>query len=173
MASGRCCWPSSVDRLVPVVADNTVLAGLLARELQALESFVVLLQREQELLAGAATELLTALSSEKSGAARELGRLSAARDVELGRLGLPEGRPGMDAWVADGGRGNRRDWDRLIELAGRARAFNEVNGGLITSQLRHNQHALNILMAAVDQTTIYGPDGQQKPGAGRRSLGSA
>lgn len=149
------------------------LASLLARELQVLESFVALLQREQELLAGGATELLTALSAEKSGTARELSRLATARDGELARLGHPTGRSGMDAWITGAGGNGRDEWLRLLDLAARARALNEANGKLIGLQLQHNQQALKVLMAAVDQAVTYGPDGQQKPGGGGRSLGSA
>lgn len=149
------------------------LASLLASELQVLESFVVLLEREQELLAGGATELLTALSAEKSGTARELSRLAAERDGELSRLGHAPGRDGMEAWTGAAGSNSRDNWLRLLDLAAQARALNEANGKLIGLQLQHNQQALNILMSAVDQAVTYGPDGQQKPGGGGRSLGSA
>ena len=153
--------------------DAAPLAGLLARELQVLESFVVLLQREQELLASGATELLTALSAEKSGTTRELSNLAAARDGELARLGHLQGRAGMDAWATGADSNGRDNWLRLLDLAARARALNEANGKLIALQLQHNQQALNVLMAAVDQAVTYGPDGQQKPSGGGRSLGSA
>lgn len=153
--------------------DATPLAGLLARELQVLESFTVLLQREQELLAGGSTELLTALSAEKSGTVRDLSHLAAARDGELSRLGYPPGRDGMEGWTATAGNNSRDEWLRLLDLAAQARALNEANGKLIGLQLQHNQQALNVLMSAVDQAVTYGPDGQQKPGGGGRSLGSA
>lgn len=158
---------------MPADPQAAPLAGLLSRELQILESLVVLLQREQDLLADGATELLTALSAEKSARSRELGQLAGARDGELARLGYPPARPGMEAWIAAPGRGSEKDWGRLLDLAGRARALNEANGRLIALHLQHNQQALNVLMAAVDQAGTYGPDGQHKAAAGGRSLGSA
>jgi flagella synthesis protein FlgN len=150
------------------------IAGLLSQELRALESFIALLGREQALLAAGTGEGLTALAADKSQAALELGQLAAARDQELARMHLPTGRAGMDAWtLTDAGTASQAKWDRLLALAAEARALNESNGRVIALQLKHNQQALAVLMAAADQTATYGPDGQPRPGAGGRSLGSA
>ena len=150
------------------------LPGLLSLELETLQSFIELLRREQTLLAGGTTEGLTDLAAEKSTAAVELGRLSAARDGELACIHLPSGRAGMDAWtLTDAGAPSQRNWDRLLLLAAEARALNESNGKLIALQLQHNQQALSVLMAAADQTSTYGPDGQPRAAPGGRSLGSA
>jgi flagella synthesis protein FlgN len=150
------------------------IAGLLLRELRALESFIALLGREQALLAAGTSEGLTALAADKSQAAVELGQLAAARDQELARMHLPTGRAGMDAWtLTDAGAASQAMWDRLLALAAEARALNVSNGRVIALQLQHNQQALSVLMAAADQTATYGPDGQPRPGVGGRSLGSA
>lgn len=150
------------------------LAGLLSQELGTLQSFVELLRREQMLLAGGTTDGLTDLAAEKSTAALELGRLAMARDKELARIQLPSGRAGMDAWtLTDAGAPSQGNWDRLLLLAAEARALNESNGKMIALQLQHNQQALSVLMAAADQTSTYGPDGQPRAGPGGRSLGSA
>lgn len=151
------------------------IAGLLSRELSTLESFIALLREEQALLASRAnTAGLTALADQKSKAAIELGRFATMRDQELARVHLPPGRAGMDAWtLSDAGSASQRNWDRLLALAAEGRALNEANGTAIALQLQHNQQALAILMAAVDSTATYGPDGQARPGPGSRSLGSA
>jgi flagella synthesis protein FlgN len=150
------------------------LAKLLSEELAILRNFVDLLGREQDLLAKGAAEPLTALASEKSVMATALAQLAAAREAELGRLGLPCGRAGMDAWLdATGAATDQVDWQRLLILAAKARALNETNGKLIGLHLNNNQQALNVLMGAVDRAVTYGPDGQQKTGSGGRSLGSA
>jgi flagella synthesis protein FlgN len=150
------------------------IAGLLSRELSALESFIALLQKERTLLSTRADEGLTTLAEEKSTAAVELGRLANLRDQELVLLHLPPGRAGMDAWtLTDAGSASQRSWDRLLALAAEGRALNEANGTAIAMQLQHNQQALAILMAAADKTATYGPDGQARPGPGSRSLGSA
>jgi flagellar biosynthesis protein FlgN len=150
------------------------VAGLLSQELVALQSFIELLRREQELLASGATDGLTNLAAAKSAAALELGRLAAARDAELARCHLPTGRAGMDAWtLTNAGVPSQSNWDQLLRFAAEARALNEANGKMIALQLQHNQQALSVLMAAADQTSTYGPDGQPRAGTGGRSLGSA
>jgi flagellar biosynthesis protein FlgN len=151
-----------------------VIAILLIQELTALQAFIELLRDEQSQLASASSERLGPLATGKSRSALELGQLSAARDRELVRLNLPIGRAGMDAWaISSEGAPYQQDWDRLLGLAGEARALNEANGKLIALHLQHNQQALSALLAAADQTATYGPDGQAKPGVGGRSLGSA
>jgi flagella synthesis protein FlgN len=150
------------------------IAGLLSQELQTLQSFTELLRREQSLLAAGTTDGLTELANEKSTVAVELGRLAAARDMELASLRLPSGRAGMDAWtLTDAGAPSQNNWDRLLLLAAEARALNEANGKVIALQLQHNQQALTVLLAAADRTATYGPDGQPRSGTGGRSLGSA
>lgn len=150
------------------------IAGLLSRELPALESFIALLHKEQALLSSGASEGLMALADQKSRAVVELGRIADLRDQDLARLHLPPGRAGMDAWtLTDAGSASQRNWDRLLALAAEARALNEANGKAIALSLQHNHQALSVLMAAADRTATYGPDGQARTGAGGRSLGSA
>lgn len=150
------------------------IAGLLFRELKTLQSFIDLLGQEQALLAAGSTDGLTGLAAEKSTVALELGRLASARDGELARLNLPQGRAGMDAWIlTDAGAPSEDHWVSLLLHAAKARTLNESNGKLITLQLRHNQQALAVLMAATDQAATYGPDGHPRSGTGGRSLGSA
>lgn len=153
---------------------QNALAGLLARELQTLRDFLTLLGREQTLLSQGTADPLPSLAAEKSAMASKLAHFAVARDTELGRLGLPTGRPGMDAWASSpAGIGHQADWNHLLALAAEARSVNETNGKLIGMHLQHNQQAMRVLMAAVDQAVTYGPDGQQKSGTGGRSLGSA
>ncbi len=158
---------------VPQPVEPQTLATLLSRELRALESFVVLLQREQSLLSAGDTEAVTTLAAEKSRAAGELGQLAASRDSHLVRMQLPAGRSGMDNWTAsDAGTASLQDWKQLLQLAAEARTLNEANGQLIALHLKHYQQGISVLMAAVDRTATYGPDGQPRLGVGGRSLGS-
>jgi flagella synthesis protein FlgN len=150
------------------------LAELLEREVRQVEAFVELLRREQQLLGENAVDALQALVADKSRAAADLGDLAQGRDRLLADLGLAAGRAGMEAWVgsANGVR-SQAAWHRLLALAADARSLNETNGRLIDIHLNNNQQALAVLMAAANQAATYGPDGQQKPGGGGRSLGSA
>ena len=157
----------------PAIPQPDALAGTVANELATLRTFVALLGHERDSLSKGEAESLAALAVEKSAMATELTRLAASRDTELGRMGLPSGRAGMDAWLITRPGKNQAAWNELLGLAAEARTLNETNGKLIQLHLQNNQQALSVLMAAVDQAVTYGPDGQQKSGAGGRSLGSA
>lgn len=110
---------------------------------EALQAFVDVLRREQDALATGDIEILAPLIAEKTALAERLNRISAAEAAQF------------------------RD---LISQAG---ALNEANGKLIAMRLRHNQQALNVLLAAADTAATYGPDGQQQSGVGSRILGKA
>jgi len=149
-------------------------SGPLDVEVAALESFVAVLRREQDLLAAGDTERLLALIEEKTALANRLGALAQARETHLVRAGLNAGREGMESWLARHGTlAQRSTWDKLLKLATEARALNETNGRLIGLHMRHNQQAFAALMSATDRAMTYGPDGQQTAGLGGRILGKA
>jgi flagella synthesis protein FlgN len=156
------------------IPPGSALADLLAQELGLLHSFVTLLRHEQFLLIEGKADSLVEVAGEKSELGEQLTTRAKARESELTRRGYPAGRAGMDDWIksADGATSRRR-WQQLLELTAEARTLNETNGKLIAVHLQHNQQALNTLLAAIDQAATYGPDGQQRSGAGGRSLGSA
>ena len=156
------------------IPPGSALADLLAQELGLLHSFVTLLRHEQALLVDGKADSLAGMVEEKTGLGEQLAARAAAREGELARRGYPAGRVGMVQWITSpDGSTSRRRWQQLLELAAQARALNETSGKLIAVHLQHNQQALNTLLAAVDQAATYGPDGQQRAGAGGRSLGSA
>jgi flagellar biosynthesis protein FlgN len=158
---------------VPSPAAGNVLANLLSQEVEAVRSFILLLRREQSLLAEGASETLTALAEEKSRGAGQLTSLAEAREAQLAALKLPAGRAGMDAWTTSAdGTSSRDNWNQLLQLAVEARALNEANGKLIGVHLQHCQQGINVLTAALDQAATYGPDGQQRTGISGRSRGS-
>jgi flagella synthesis protein FlgN len=66
-----------------------------------------------------------------------------------------------------------RQWQRLLEMAAQAQAFNRTNGALIDMRLSHNRAALATLHAAAQRHTLYRPDGQAELGATTRELGRA
>jgi flagellar biosynthesis/type III secretory pathway chaperone len=146
----------------------------LGEELLKLKEFVVLLEREQELLARADTEALLPLIDTKSALAALLAEYSASRETQLKALRLPPGRDGVQAWLEQGGStAERKSWQELLDLAARLRALNETNGKLIALHMQSNQQAFNALMAAANRAMTYGPDGQQHTGLGGRILGKA
>lgn len=144
-------------------------------EIAGVEQFIILLKREQALLEKGETESLQALVNEKNAQANALTVFSQARANRLAALGLPADATGQETWLDRlGSADDRRNWQRLIELARTARELNAANGRQIGLHLQHNQQALAALMAAADQASTYGPDGQQQAaGIGGRSLGKA
>jgi len=156
-------------------ANSAAIAHALGEEVARIEEFIVLLQREQELLAHGAADPLLELIESKNSLANALTRLAQTRERILAELGLPAGRAGMEAWLENSGASaDRQAWTHLLELAAQARELNATNGKLIGLQMQHNQQALAALMSAVDRVTTYGPDGQQQAAAlGGRSFGKA
>ncbi len=156
------------------MAAGAAASGPLDVEVAALESFVALLRREQDLLAAGDTERLLSLIEDKNALANRLAALAQAREAHLGRGGFPAGREGMEGWLARHGTpAQRATWAALLKLAAEARALNETNGKLIGLHMRHNQQAFAALMSATDRAMTYGPDGQQTAGLGGRILGKA
>lgn len=151
------------------------LQDLIAEEVAQLRSFLVLLEQEQQALAGGDVERLLPLVEDKNRLFGRLAELGAARGRTLAAGGFSADRQGMDGWLARHPEETdaRRAWQELLTLAERARFLNETNGRLIAARLADNQQALSALMAAANQASLYGPDGQARPLGGGRSLGSA
>lgn len=146
------------------------VANLLAEETEVLRRFLTLLEREQTLLSEGSVDALAALAPEKSAFAERLAGLTRQREAQLASDHCPQ----MRDWLTRPGN-NRLEaaWQQLLELARQAKQLNETNGQLIALRLQHNQQALAVLMAAANQAMTYGPDGQQRPSGGGRTLGSA
>lgn len=150
------------------------LQDLIAEEVAQLRDFLVLLEQEQQALAGGDVERLLPLAEDKNRRFGRLAELGAARGQALAAGGFSADRQGMDGWLQRHPElvGARRAWQELLALAERARFLNETNGKLIAARLADNQQALSALMAAANQASLYGPDGQARPLGGGRSLGS-
>lgn len=151
------------------------IAELISAELGVLRQFVDVLQREQAALTGGHTDSLMALATEKVRHAEQLATLNKSRDAKLQSAGLGSGREGIQAWRDEGSIPLvvQNNLATLIELAKEARRLNELNGKLVADRLQHNQQALNVLLSAAKQSTIYGPDGHTQVAPSGRTLGSA
>lgn len=128
----------------------------LEQERDTLRAFVALLEREQDALINADTDMLLQLAEEKVRLSDALAALAAARRNAAAPVG------------ADAQTGQA-----LRQLAARARQLNQSNGELIQIKLRYNQQALNVLLGAAQQTgALYGADGQTSVSGSGRTLGS-
>lgn len=140
-------------------------------ELAALHDFTAILQQEQQALVAGDIDKLIPLVEEKTRLAASLNLFAEQRQRLISAAGLPNDRTGLEAWLATQplNTRDRTDWTKLLGLTGEAQTLNETNGKLIAMRIQHNQQALNVLLSAANQTTLYGPDGQTKP-AGRGHL---
>lgn len=118
---------------------------------------------------------LTPLIEEKALIAGRLTPFAESRKQTLAAAGLTADRAGMEKWLARLAAGDpaRKTWQTLVALSSEAQSLNESNGKLIAMRMQHNQQALNVLLAAANQASLYGPDGQTKPSGGGRLFGSA
>lgn len=118
---------------------------------------------------------LTPLVEEKTRVATRLGQFAEQRNQLLTAAALPTTRKGMETWLSRLAPADptHKTWQSLITVTAEAQALNESNGKLIAMRMQHNQQALNVLLAAANQASLYGPDGQTKPSGGGRLFGSA
>ena len=147
----------------------------LNNELAALREFVAILQQEQQALVAGEIDRLMPLVKEKTSLAARLGEFAEQRNRLLATAALPANKQGMESWLSQLAPTDpaRKTWASLVDLTAEAQALNESNGKLIAMLLQHNQQALNVLLAAANQASLYGPDGQTKPSGGGRLFGAA
>lgn len=160
-------WPN----VTAVVLDQ--FNELIAHETSALKAFISLLLTEQQALAGDKAEnlaqALTPLAEQKTLLCRQLEDQGRQRQMFIARHGLPAARQDVANWVAS--RPTLASaWQTLMDDAALARSLNEQNGKLINLRLQHNRAALNVLLAAADKVSVYGPDGHQPGTFGRGRL---
>lgn len=151
------------------------LAELLAAEVKLVESFIACLTAEQEALTVGDVSALTAFNTQKAGLADQLNRLEDDRNAFLKQAGMSADRQGIAGWLAK----NRQDraagqaWESLMELAGKARELNNLNGQLIAIRLHATNQALATLTQQAQRATLYGPDGQTTLRTGSRIIDAA
>jgi len=152
----------------------SLLSASLKDELAALRDFAVALQQEQQALVAGEIDKLAPIVEEKARLAASLNRFAEQRQRLIGQ-GVPADRSGLETWMAAQPLSppDRSSWTKLLALTKEAQALNETNGKLIAMRMQHNQQALNVLLSAANQATLYGPDGQTKPAGGGHLFGKA
>ncbi|MEF8723055.1 flagellar protein FlgN [Candidatus Accumulibacter phosphatis] len=144
-------------------------------EIAAAQSFVALLEREQQMLVKGEVDDLLGLVRQKNNVAAELARLAAQRKRLLAASGLPNDRAGIAAWFAAHPveKSVHSAWSVLLAVAAQARELNRANGELIQERMQNNTQALEVLLGSNAASNLYGPDGQSAPPSGRRISDSA
>ncbi len=148
------------------------VAHLIDTEVALMQRFIDLLSQEESLLIAGDTDALLILTREKTELYHQLQRQHDTRALLLGREGIANDDASMRRLCATLPDTMAR-WDKLLELAGVARAQNELNGKLIIERMQHNQAALSVLMSAGNQPQLYDAGGVARPTGRGRHLGSA
>lgn len=142
----------------------------LKNERDALRAFVVLLEKEQQMLLNQGIEELLPLAEEKTQSANKLSMMVNAR-----RQFINSKAANLDtlAWIQQHAPSSRAVWDEIRELAAKAHHLNQTNGEVIQLKLRSNQQALTALLGVAQSTAgLYGRDGQPSIPISGRTLGS-
>ena len=140
----------------------------LKEERAALQAFIALLEREQQILLAPDTEPLLDLSNEKTRAADALSARVHQRTQYL------PAQPGKTAeWLRKNAAIALDVWQDIQRLGAQAQQLNKTNGDLIQVRMRYNQQALQALLGASEQTAgLYGPKGKANLPTSGRTLGS-
>jgi len=140
----------------------------LQEEHAALQAFIALLEREQQILLAPDTEPLLDLAAEKTRAAEAL-----STRVQQRAQYIPAAPGQIESWLREQAPAALDTWFDIRRLGAQAHAINQRNGELIKVRTRYNQQALQALLGATQQSAgLYGPQGKTSlPGSGR-TLGS-
>jgi flagella synthesis protein FlgN len=161
----------TVTRFQPEGIAPGGLAAELDAEKRVVNRFIALLKTEQRALKEGFVDALEQLAQEKSTLVSELNRLETKRDRAATAAGANGGA--LQSWIArEAGMAGTTLWLELLDLAREARRINQVNGILIDTLMRNNKQALNLLQAAAQRASLYGPDGRSENYSGGRMLGA-
>lgn len=157
--------------------NNPLLAHLEA-ETQAISQFHETLQAEQKALVGNDVAALTTISQTKQKQVDTLNRMASERLRHLAAMGFGANEDAVTQWLSVAGEHERKTWNDLLTIAREANICNQINGKLILQGMQHHQQALAVLLAAANQVSLYGADGQPQgmysgSGASRGIIGSA
>lgn len=142
---------------------------ILATELEAVQRFVGLLKREQEILKNVTLDNLDELTAEKSLLIEELNSIGQQRNACMTQLGITENRDSIEAWLKQQKNPQLSlAWKNLTLLAQEAKILNELNGQCIALLARNNRQLLDTVTGQKARQILYGPDGQASNESGSR-----
>ncbi|MGN5476300.1 flagella synthesis protein FlgN [Cupriavidus basilensis] len=144
----------------------------LQKEAEAVTAFGQLLTEEREALRGGDFQSLSGLLTRKVELGQAISRQVAAREAQMGALGLRPGPQGqllgrnIDSAVVDA-------WRQLIFAARTARDKNQLNGAIVDAHLDHTREAIQVLRQhSGGDAGLYGKNGKAAAGVGGVSLAS-
>ena len=148
------------------------LNALIEQDIALISRFISVLQEEQVTLKHARIADLPALTADKS---RLVDQLNTLEDERLAMLGLDRQPGAMEAWLKDnpGERLAAESWQKLLELARKAKSTHQINARLLDMHARQTSELLAALTRQVEKPALYGASGQTMPASGSRIIDSA
>jgi flagellar biosynthesis protein FlgN len=145
---------------------NLLLPHVLAQK-TCLESFLAVLQAEEEAISGGRFAELPAITERKTALLARIAEVDLGREAAQAQLGLEPGRRGAEC--AAGADDALRDaWCCLLLLAERARELNRRLASKVYTHLEFTRNALAFLQARGQP--LYGRDGAARAAATRASI---
>lgn len=135
-------------------------AHVAARELEALNQLIAVLDEERNALAQGDAEALPALIAGKTGHIQTLAQFAAERADVLADAGVKLQGDEIRNFLAEDAPACQT-WDKLLAAARKAAGLNTANAFLTSTRLTTVSRALAVL--AGPQPTLYGPQGASAP----------
>lgn len=153
----------------------TPLAGVLAREIDLVSSFISLLKKEQETLKSGQPDDLVKINTEKVKLVEQLNQLGTERALSSSGLESAVDQTSIALWLAQHPQEKQSAalWNELIQFAREAKELHNLNGQLVAMYLRQANDALAILTQRQQENTLYGSNGQSSLLTGSRIVDSA
>ncbi len=135
-----------------------------ALEAEAAQHLLDALAQEHKALTEFNAEALECATAAKQSCVEAYESIARRRDQFLAALGLPPGKPGIEALLqrsaATGDEPLSGQWQELQALATQCRRQNLINGGIVELGRRHVERALDLLHGPGPNVNLYGPEGQ-------------
>ncbi|WP_374353806.1 flagella synthesis protein FlgN [Chitinimonas sp.] len=151
----------------------------LKRELEEIDAFVALLEREQQALIDNTLAELLDLSKQKAVLAGQLEAISHARRQAFEQHAVVLANDAPHELISVNGLPAQGEmvalWQQLLNSARRASALNQTNGRLIDTRQQQNQQLMGLLQANASHNAVLSYDafGQARLSKSGGSLGKA
>lgn len=140
------------------------ITAILQSELKCSLELSQVLKQERDALKASDHQTLNLLSDRKKSLVLKLEQLGRQRESILKSIGFPEGKAGIEAFVANQSQDVATQLTELIKklriVARDCRNKNMINGGVINVHRQHLLKAMAILRGRDPETSAYGPGGE-------------
>lgn len=151
------------------------IAAITEKEIKLISALVSFLDQEQDALKNADTAALPGIAAEKLKLIEQLNIHESYRGKLLGCSGIEGIRSAMEHWLDShpGDKPTKANWEKLLDLARKAKQAHELNSRLIGMHLQQNTELLSALTRQSPGNLLYGNTGQTALTTGSRIVDSA